>query len=639
MQIRILIIPLLSFFLLGCSYNFSEDNFIELAEPTGDGIEITLSPFVEGETINVDKTINYTILAQSEQYGIETEIFMDAQKIASRQRTNSGEFTLRPSMYDDGIHKIRIVHTLASGTGSLAEQLQSEVLILTKEFEFTVKREPSLPPAISDARIENGSITLEWEYDTTLEYGEAYLSLKYPEREKRIPITKEMLQQESYIDTYTVLFPFNSINDTEKNSSEITYSIVLISEYEELYGTGKTIESDPSWVHFTLSHIGGDKFKVTWPQHPLYSNFETYYAYLRQRRGLSSDYEYDIDISGPSSGGERIINAEELRIGATYTVDLRPATSDPFIPYYRSTPIFDEQSIGQIPSMDNVFGKNILFNSDTNQYYMLASSEGDTYVYRYSQNMEFIDRTMVLDGSGSVMDIDFENNVFHIDVRYRSTSGITHSTIQLDSNLNILNRYNFESSTGNDYFQVRGNISKYWNVRDKLLKVTNIDTGAILYSGDAENMGYLANDAGYIYIREEGVNSVYKIEGNSLIKSIEIEQPSFHFKEGRFAISIHQNKVYYVTGDPKLVIVDMDTNQIEIINYSAGNNNQSIGYDFISNKVLVTNNGDAFIFDLNNQVSSRYLYINKKYSPDKNYYLSLTNGRLIHTKGIYIDLQ
>lgn len=632
---RILLITLFSFCLLGCSYNFSEDNYIELAQPTADGIEITLSPFTEGETINVDKTINYTILAQPDQYGIETEIFMDAKKIASSQRNNSGEFTLRPSTYDDGIHKIRVVHTLSSGTGSLAEQLQSEAMVLTKEFEFVVKREPSLPPSINDARIENGSITVEWEYDATVEYSEAYLSLKYPGREKRILLTEEMLEQESYIDTYTVLFPYNSINDTDKNSSEITYSIVFISEFEELYGTGKTLESDTSWVQYTLYYLGDDKFKITWPQHPLYSNFDSYNASMQQRNN-SSDY-YRIEISGSSSGGEVIINSEDLRLGADYLISMAPATIDPFIPYYRSTPTLDEESIGQIQSMDNVLGKSIFFNSSTSQYYMLASTEGNTYVYRYSQNLEYIDRTMVLAGfnlsSSFVMEMDFENNIFYIDVRYLTSSGITTSTIKLDSNLNLLNRYEFQSPTGNESYQVRGNISKYWHFRDKLLTVTNIDTGAILYTGNAENMGYLANDGGYIHIRTGGRDVIYKIQDDSLLEIGELENLGSN-------LAINQNKLYYATRDYNLVTLDLNTNQSQSFGYLSGYNSHYLTFDVFSNKVLLTtNNGNAFIVDLNNQTTSKYIYVDTRYNPNKDYYLSLTNGRLIHTKGIYIDLQ
>ncbi len=639
--------------MLGCSYNFSEDNYIDLEAPTIDGISIRLNSFNEGDTINVERRMSYTINKGPDQYGISTEILLDNKRIGSSSRTDSGEFTLRPSLYDDGEHTIRIVHVLSSGTGSIAEQQQLETLTAIKEFQFTINREPSTPPTIAAARIENGSITLEWQNDDNPEYISAYLSLQFPDYEKRIPLTAEMLERESYIDTYTVLFPLDSNRPEDEDRSRVTYSIVLISDFEEVSGQGATLEHDPSWLDVSMSFVDLESFRVSWPQHPLYANFDAY------RISIRKDYFYEAHIVNASTlGGTELVNAP-YSFGADYFGTLFPETNyDPYIPSYNYRPRLDENSFVPISNMQPYYGRDFIYNPSTQQYYLLALenyTSGGTRgvsIFRYNSDMEFLDRTRLveLSSSGSntlfTMNMDPESNNFYVDIRYRNRDEqLVNITMELDKfSLNRLKEYVApQGISGPGALELRGNILKTWDYQTKLLTLTNVDTHEVFYSLNAEgsnssNISYLSNDGKYLFLRLVAENAVYRIANNTVTKRLDLVERPY----GISSIEIYADKLYYSTINQNIEVIDLITNQtIATSSFVAGNNSTDITYDPLSNKILGTQYEVCFIHDLNSGETSQFSYESYKgYSQlGGDYNLWLTNGKLIHSKGIYVDIE
>lgn len=645
-------ITLIFLCVLGCSYNFSDDNYVNLEEPNADDVTIALNSFKEGDTINVDMLMNYTINTLPNQFGLSTEILLDSKRIASNSDSNSGEFILQTSRYEDGEHTIRIVHELSSGTGSIAEQLQTERIIVARDFMFVINRKPSPPPAITSVITENGSITVSWDNREDLDYKDAYLSIQFPDYESRIPITEEVLGQERYYDTYTVLFPLDSNRPESEDRSNVTYSIVFTSEYAELYGEGTKLEHDSSWITITMSLVDLEHFRLTWPQHPLYANFGSYLVSLR------TDWSMEAYIfSASTQGGSQLVDIP-YSFGADYFGTLFPETNyDPYIPSYNYKPILNDQSFGFIPNIDQYFGQDFIFNPSTQRYYLMATennavgSNRGISIFEYSQDFNLITKTVLYDqGSlnqvGAIrLELDPISNNFYLDIVYRGDDfQLVYQTMELDkNNLSKIREYSAENKTT---FQLRGNILKTWDYQTRTLTLANVETNEVFYTynnqdNNSVNISYLSNDGKYVYIRQGNDYAIYEITNNTLIRKANLtDSPGYSFSTKSFSMDIQNDVLYYATTNDIIQVIELSSGQtITSIPYAAGNNNRSISYDSLSNNLLLIQGELCFLTDLSTSQVSRFSYESNKGNSGlgDDYYLWLTNGKLIHSKGIYVD--
>ena len=147
--------------LFGCSYNFSEDNFVNIEIPSTDENFIIFKNFKTNDTINTVKTIEYNFNSSVNQNTLESKVYLDNEEINSNWNSNLGSFIVRPSRYTDGIHTLKITHIFTSGSGSIKDQVSREFLTKSETFKFVVKRKPSSPPSITSVTIENGSIKIK----------------------------------------------------------------------------------------------------------------------------------------------------------------------------------------------------------------------------------------------------------------------------------------------------------------------------------------------------------------------------------------------------------------------------------------------------------------------------------------------
>lgn len=635
-------------FLIGCSYNFSEDNFIDLEEPSLEGVSIQLNPFNVGDTINVEKRLTFTVTKRSNQFAISTEIFIGDKRIGSASNIDTGDFTIRPNLYNDGQHTIRVVHKFTSGSGSLAEQLQGETIIVEKGFQFVINREPSPPPAITSAIIENGSISLSWKNDPNLEYVNAFIKLQFPGSERRIPISAAILEGGSYIDTYTILFPFNSNGEAKRDRSRVTYSILLESEFEEINGQGATLAHDPAWLDISLSFVDIENYSISWPKHPLYANFDSY------RISVRSNFFNDAQaFSASTQGGTQLID-EPYFFGIDHFGTLLPETnSGPSIPSYNYKPRFDESTFRTIPNWDTYFGKDFIFNPSTQRYYLLAlegnalgSNSGIT-LFEYSLDMELINKEVIFEIEplsyflSFAMKMDPISNNFYVNYGFTKENVRSSFAVELDKfNLSKLKEF-----SGPQFMELRGNILKTINSQTKTLTLTNIDTDEILYSLDIQgasntaNVSYLSDDGRYFYLDTETENAVYKIGNNGLTKSVDLIDPPYYRVS---AVDLHDDQFYYASTNNEVKIIDLQSGlTTTTISYIAGNNSRSVTYDPLSNKILLTQGEVAYTFDLSSGKNSQFYYESDKRTngPGGDYYLWLTNNKLIHSKGIHVDLK
>jgi hypothetical protein len=622
MREKITLIIFICLSITGCSYEFSPDNFIEISKPEIVENIINLNNFKNLDTINVSSQLVYTFKGESKQHLLESKLFIDNQNFGIGMNGNVGTFNINPATYEDGIHTIRIENKFTSGTGSIADQAQKEILNAAQEFKFIVHRKPSIPPAITEATIKDGSILVKWVSTNNLEYKNAYLSLKFKRKEIRIPLTKEMLELGSYIDKNTILFPANSNTPDYDDYLSVTYSIVLTSPYTELYGSNKTITYDSSWFTMKISYYNNDSYKVKWSTHPLYANFDTFEI----RQGINS-------FLGSSKGGEYIVNTPYV-FGKEYDGAAQPIAplqnySQPIYSFYNMD--LDENTFGLF-DFNQYFSKEILYNPSTKHYYSLIlerSSLGyfKIYIYEFSDKMVFITKKYIDEYNSPRHEylhflLDPNTNNFYVDAR--------NSSYTIDKlNLNILKKYVDPPFTS--VVSLRNGILSRLEYSTNLFTLVNTSTNSAIFSGNAINW-YLSRDAKYVYIKTATYNSLFKIVNNQLTKVMDINYSSY-----LNSIEIENDTMYYTVNN-QIFIVDLNTKATK--SFTFGTNTVALQFDPLSQKLLLnggiydiaTKKISLFSAETNKQATGEFS------QDDRDYFLRLRNGKLIHSKGISIDI-
>lgn len=623
---KITLLIFICLIITGCSYEFSADNFVEISKPKAEENIIDLNKFKNLDTINVQSQLTYTFKGKSNQFLLESNLYIDNQNIGLYIDANVGTFNINPSAYTDGIHTIRIENKYTSGSGSIADQLQNEILETKEEFKFVVHRNPSLPPNITEAVIKDGSILVKWASVNNPEYKNAYLSLKFKRKEIRIPLTKEMLELGSYVDKNTILFPANSNTPDYDDYLSVTYAIVFESPYTELYSSNKSISYDSSWFNIKISYYNNESYKVKWSSYPLYANIDS----------------FNINISptpflGSSKGGEYIVNSPYV-FGKEYSCSVQPQSSNanysiPTYSFYNMD--LDENPFGLF-NLYPFYSQDILYNPSTNKYYVLiieksASGVYQIYFYEYSDKMIFIKKTYITNtfvpNSHSLRMIlePITNNI------YIDSAGTTYVIDKM--NLNVIQKYTNQSN----FVTYRNGILKSWNNMTNQFSITNTVTNTIIYSGTATR-SYLSRDGKYVYIKTATDQTINKIINNQLSKVMDV---NIYSNNSSGFIEIENDTVFYTVNN-EVFIVDLNTKTTK--SFTFGTLDPYLQFDPFSQKLLLTQNGYNGIYDLaTGQISLFRSETNKGatgefYNNDRDYFLSLQKGRLFHSKGIYLDI-
>lgn len=605
---------------ISCSYNFSSDSFQDLEIPNTSENSINLINFNDLDIINIESRMDYLFEATPNQYVVDSKVYLDGEEIGVDWQNNTGSFNLLPSRYIDGTHEIRVQLFFTSGSGSLKDQSGLEILEKNQIFKFIVKRNPAEPPKINEVKMENGSVRVKWSIPVNKDFKEAFLSLKYKYSEIRIPLSENELDSGTYLDTYTILFTKNSNTPQYDQYSQVDYSVIYSSEYNDLYGSKITLVDDPELFKFKIGYNDNDTYKIVWSEHPFYGNF--------------TSFKYgDLDFS--SRGGEHIIN-EPYIIGKNYSGSIVIREDGRYLPYNYYEMELDENSFGLF-NFNHLYSKGIVYNPDNNNYYALVVEEKSGsdyvyYIYKYSNNMDFLEKKYIggmerFSRNEEIYLDPIDNNIY-VDTR-------EHSYLIDKNSLTIIKEYIDSSNSVNDY-SYRNNIVKFYNYSSDELTITDTSTDNILYSNITLNSGYLSRDGKYVYIQTSSENSIYKI-GNNTFEKVYSIIPNYYLGVNVF---FEDDTLYYALNN-EIFIVDLITKNVK--SFSFGSVSIKIKVDSVSQKILIVQTGTCGVYNINTgQIKTFYHEYTKSTtglfnSEDRDYYLNLYNNRLIHSKGIFIN--
>lgn len=151
-----------------CEYQPKDDFFSDVSVRDSANISVdldTTSPFFDLR----DKTLFSFHVQTGDLKLLSVRVFVDDLELMNYSAV-SGVFQLDNMSYSNGEHKLDVVVTTHSGTGSLADLLNAEGFIFTRSWNFFVDNAAPNPVNITSIFNDNGLLKIEWDQYTRINF-------------------------------------------------------------------------------------------------------------------------------------------------------------------------------------------------------------------------------------------------------------------------------------------------------------------------------------------------------------------------------------------------------------------------------------------------------------------------------------
>jgi len=594
---------------LSCTFEFSEDFFVEI-EQTEPNALFTVFEVEDNMVITQPITARYAFNGNGRHRLYSVNISIDNQGILGTS-AESGEFEINPDDLSEGEHQLTLRYQYSSGTRSLADLNDLERLEESLNFTFTVDKSVPQPVNLTGVEVIDGTIFINWEAPENNIVQEACLNIHRPGEFNPftiIPIDPETINNLIY-------------NDTQSTELELEYSISLKNRYGESESERISLSLEKPAMYGEI--IDANSYRFIWGEHPLYSNFDNYSYNVRPNNTF-------VDLS--NRGGEYIVN-------------------DP--------PTFAQPTFHSLNLQRNGTGQGLSFISERIHFGKSFDVPwGINYVYNQSRNSIY---TVILDGSNTfnaprdvvIYELNAENlqiiNSRTLFTIFDAYADLTVDPISQDIVLGLFDSAYIvdpgslqikESFSATDYVPASNFI--YTRLRNRFLVIerTNGDNVAIynttndqlLYQESVNYRFFIADDGSALFNQ----NTIYLFDGNTYqpTKNIgtigNVSAHAVHFiPEKNLCIysNVNSNPVIYN------YLTDTSISIPELTGISR------IRYDFVNEKLTMFQEDfdidvdKAFLVNLNGQVEkSLECFQNNR---GQAYYP--LNRRLITNQGFYLD--
>ena len=250
----------------GC-YAPSDSNFHEVDIPAPPTASLDLLE-LEGDTLSFANylSINFKVETESDKY-YRSELVIDSTVVKTYSDTDI-YYRIEQEDYETGIHEIQLVSYFRTGSGSLAEQLNAEYYIATKNWYFEVDNDPCTPVAISNWEVTPAGLIINWEkYDRPNFYS-------YSLRRQRVGNTSQYS-----IDSVGIVRDIETTHIIVDDilGGEYEYRIDLscyMSDQRTFTGEWTTIEA--GGINLTYKDGSFGNLTAIWTKPPIETNFKRY---------------------------------------------------------------------------------------------------------------------------------------------------------------------------------------------------------------------------------------------------------------------------------------------------------------------------------------------------------------------------
>jgi hypothetical protein len=230
-----------------CEYNPSGNNFLDLTPPEDYiSFEISLNDLNPSDTLYLYQNTLITMKISSPKDLLQAVMLIDGQEYKNMWIDSLG-FMFYPDQIDEGVHKLTIVASFTSGTGSLAEIMGLEGYMGELSWNIRVIHNPQDRFKVEYRINEEGFLELFWK--------------------NAIP--------DSYIESYTIHSGLTQKTDTTINDAQqksfVDYGYVCEYAYYEVKTRlkdgnilGKTLSIDSPTPKVYFEDLGLDSLRVYW---------------------------------------------------------------------------------------------------------------------------------------------------------------------------------------------------------------------------------------------------------------------------------------------------------------------------------------------------------------------------------------
>ncbi len=568
---------ILSLILLSACYFEPEGDFFnEIPEKDYSALSIDLNASSDTIYLSTITKFEYnTNTADFTVMGVIAEV--GTKEVYRGQGGGAGVFFLDPNQFATGTYTLTLSVIVQSGTGSLADKLNAEIVQVWREFVLIMDAEQPQQLTITKLDTTKGNIIVNWN---------SYKKWNF----QSYTLIKEFSRDNYYYET-TDYVTIDSQNDTSWVDSDFVGGYVRYRI--DITAAGKTTRSDVksySWLPKTDYSIEGGKVILKWQTPQFYSNVKRTLLYSYYPPFLNFDQvsdnltSYQIDV--------------DLELGEIYSITVLLDSSDP------------KQSLRFQPS--GFIGKDYFFPyTQPNLFHPV-----DKIFYGY---------TILNGGINSIMDQNFNfyamvyfgESFYRRKISYNGQYFITHESkngrfsfndtdpksLQLSNNYEIDGVLNSELSISDNgllaYATLAGTFVIDWKTRNTIFS-TPIKGEQVLISPSGKYLMIGKN----IYINQSGVFQYYgSITINYLLRMI--------FTENDELIVSYPDGTLKIWNLANLSIVN--SIQTPIVNH------WNLTYDPISKRAILTDFKAYYMINLQSGAV-------KKITSDG--YITLLNGKL-----------
>ena len=266
----LLIISLSQFSCEELTYSPSGDNNYNLVPPDL-SMELNLEEIEDSALVWGTVRINYTINTYGKEFR-SVECYLDSELVSVSYYLSSYlEFDSRN--YSDGTHSIILLLTAESGSGSLADKLGSEYVVLMKEFVMVIQNEvPPTPVTILNIETSSGYAKLLWS------------KYAFSNFESYNIYTRIFVPPYNYYTNITLVATIENKDSIEWIDDvfvggDVTYTIDVITTDGTLQGIPFRFVSGAQIVGW--EDVDGDSVSFTWSRCTTDSTFDGYELYAQ----------------------------------------------------------------------------------------------------------------------------------------------------------------------------------------------------------------------------------------------------------------------------------------------------------------------------------------------------------------------
>jgi hypothetical protein len=554
-----------------CDFEFENDFINKKIVEVNTNFDIQLKNFNNDIILREPTIVSFNAINKANERLIEINFFIDDFEVYNSKEL-TGNFTIDTDVYEQGNHKLEIVYSFFSGSGSLADITNQEGFIVSKVYDFSIDKSLRNPIDILEVKKIDGSVYVYWNKDNIDGvYDEATILLDYetPEGEL-VNIEKSLSKSDLRLGVF---------NDVGLINGKTTYTIRLSNRYKFNEGKSQTFQVVDNF-NLELTYLSANKYRFKWNRHELYNNFGYYSWYGYGLRNVDNS-------TFSSIGGERDVDGS-LTFGADYQLVLLP----------KATKEYRHGSNREINlTLGKYFIESLKGNSRENIQGAIYSKERNSYYFLHFDNYSAYNPEMkILEFNADDFSLKKSKRIINtsaytsLEDKFTLDPNTGNLIIDLRSEVYLINPVNLNVikeftpvEFGINSFKPRiayRNNKIFIDEFQFNLKIFNSDTKSKIFDGYANN--WKVSDNGKYLLNND---KIYEIKENGLAL---INDLGFGGRISHADFTKDGSKLYYTLDETGVFEYNLLTNSTKDLNIEG--QIYLVEYDDFTNKILIHKN-------------------------------------------------